>query len=253
MEKNTKTRLRKFLGHDNDSSTTLSVDELQGLMLQISYAIMMIFMIAYFMFKTKSTREQDEQYLELQKQKLVSAIEKVEGNYGIRYGLNTLLTIDEDGTVVYDPSAYIEHGKLTQTPSLRAAFSNGATNAAADYSDMLALRREWWNSVLYMAGIPEEELEHENRKWLGERIDSGVSGLRGEVEGVQILGASLLQRYWTLNPGMIKDPVVAELLVEFQRSDESKRLLLATELAQALRRYSLAYLGAEAGTPMLAE
>ena len=167
MEKSTKTRLRKFLGHDNDSSTTLSVDELQGLMLQISYAIMMIFMIAYFMFKTKSTREQDEQYLELQKQKLVSAIEKVEGNYGIRYGLNTLLTIDEDGTVVYDPSAYIEHGKLTQTPSLRAAFSNGATNAAADYSDMLALRANGGTACCIWPGSPRRSWSTRTGNGLG--------------------------------------------------------------------------------------
>jgi len=251
LQKNTLKRLRKYLGRDR--STTLSVDELQGLMLQISYAIMMIFMIAYFMFKTKSTREQDEQYLELQKQKLVSAIDKVDNNYAVRYGLNTLLTIDDEGKIDYDASAYIDQGKLTQAPTLRAAFSNGSANAAHDYSDMLALRRDWWTNVLQVAEIPEEELEHQNRIWLGERIDSGVSTLRKNVEGVQILSASLLQRYWTLNPGMIKDPVVAELLEEFQRSDESKRLLLATELAQALRRYSLAYLSNEAGTPMLAE
>ena len=55
------------------TSPAFSVDELQGLMLQISFAIMMVFMIAYFMFRTQSTREQDERVLELQKQKLVAA------------------------------------------------------------------------------------------------------------------------------------------------------------------------------------
>ncbi|NLB68764.1 MAG: hypothetical protein GX804_03635 [Lentisphaerae bacterium] len=251
MKKNNKARLKKFLKRDR--STTLSVDELQGLMLQISYAIMMIFMIAYFMFKTKSTREQDEQFLELQKQRLIAAVEKVQNNYSIRYGLNTLLTIADDGTVSYDATAYIEQGRLTQTPVLRPAFSNGSANAAEDYANMLSLRRAWWDEVLELAEISEEALQHDNRIWLGERIDSSVTDLQREVVGVQVLSAALLQRYWTRNPDMIKDPVAAELLAEFQRSDESKRLLLATELARALRKYSLAYLSAEAGVPMLAE
>ena len=251
MEKITKIHLRKYLGHGHDPS--LSVDELQGLMLQIAFAIMMVFMIAYFMFKTKTTREQDEQVLELQKQKLVSAVEKFQSNYGMRYGLNTLLTIADDGSVSYDATAYIENGKLTQTPILRAAFSNGSSNASRDYSDMLALRRVWWDGVLEAAEIAERDLQYENRIWLGSRIDSGVSDLQQEVVRVQLLSASLLQRYWIQHPGMISDPVVSELLVEFRKSDEAKRLLLATELASALRRYSLSYLSAEASTPMLAE
>ncbi len=251
MEKITKMHLRKYLGHGH--APAFSVDELQGLMLQISFAIMMVFMIAYFMFKTKTTREQDEQVLELQKQKLVSAVEKVQGNFGVRYGLNTLLTIAEDGSVDYDASAYIEEGKLTQTPILRAAFANGSFNASRDYSDMLALRRTWWDNVLEAAEIAERDLQYENRIWLGGRIDSGLSDLQQEVVRVQLLSASLLQRYWITHPGMISDPVVSELLAEFKRSDESKRLLLATELAGALRRYSLSYLSAEASTPMLAQ
>jgi hypothetical protein len=70
---------------------------------------------------------------------------------------------------------------------------------------------------------------------------------------VQLLSAALLQRHWMDNPRMIRDPAVAELLADFKRADESRRLLLATDLAAALRRYSLAYLSGEAGAPMLAQ
>ena len=251
MDKISKMHMRKFLGHG--TAPTFSVDELQGLMLQISFAIMMVFMIAYFMFKTKTAKEQDEQVLQLQKQKLVSAIEKVERNYETRYGLNTLLTIADDGKVDYDAGAFIEGGKLTETPLLRAAFSNGSANAARDYADMLALRRTWWDDVLKEAALAERDLEHENRIWLGDRIDSGVADIEKDVAGVQLLSAALLQRYWIDHPGMISDPAVAELLSEFKKADESKRLLLATELASALRRYSLDYLSREAKTTMLAK
>jgi len=247
----TKLHLRKFLGHGRDPSFT--IDEMQGVFLQISFAIMMVFMIAYFMFQTKTSREQDEQILELQKQKLVVAIEKVQTGYSIRYGLNTLLTVGADGSVDYDGRAYIEDGKLTTAPLLRGAFSNGAANALMDYEDLLALRRKWWDQTLEDAELAEQELLHENRIWLGGRIDSCLSDLLRDVEAVQQLSASLLQRHWIEHPEMIVDPAVLNLLTEFKQADESKRLLLITELAQALRRYALSYLSREAGVAMLAQ
>ena len=251
MEKLTKLRLRKFLGHGRDPS--FSIDEMQGLFLQISFAIMMVFMIAYFMFQTKTSREKDEQVLELQKQKLAVAIDKVQTEYSIRYGLNTLLTVGEDGSVDYDGRAYIEDGRLTTAPLLRGAFANGAANALLDFADLLALRRKWWNQTLDEAELNEKDLQHENRVWLGGRIDSGLSDLLRDVEAVQQLSASLLQRHWIRHPEMIVDPAVATLLTQFKQADESKRLLLTTELAQALRRYALGYLSSEAGVAMLAQ
>ncbi|MGI5870232.1 MAG: hypothetical protein ACOX9C_12420 [Kiritimatiellia bacterium] len=251
MDKQSKARLKRFLGRSPPPAFT--VDELQGLMLQISFAIMMIFMIAYFMFRTQTTREQDEQLLELQKQKLVAAIEKVERGYEARYGLTTLLKVADDGSRSYDAGACIENGRLTSTPILREAFSRGAAQAADDYADMLALRRQWWEGVLAEADVADLDLEHENRVWLGERIDAAVSGLETSLKGVQLLSAALLQRHWMEHPQMIRDPAVAELLADFKGADESRRLLLAADLAAALRRYSLVYLGGEAGAPMLAQ
>lgn len=251
MEKLTKVHLRKFMGYGRNSS--FSIDELQGLLLQIAFAIMMVFMIAYFMFQSKTTREQDEQVLELQKQKLVVAIEKVQTGYSIRYGLNTLLTVGEDGSVDYDGRAYIENGRLTTAPLLRRAFANGAVNALTDYADLLALRRDWWDQILVEAKLSEQDLLHENRVWLGGRIDSGLSDLLRDVKAVQQLSASLLHRHWIRHPEMIVDPAVVNLLTAFKQADESKRLLLTTELAQALRRYAFRYLSREAGVDMLAE
>ena len=116
----------------------------------------------------------------------------MQNSYSIRYGLNTLLTIADDGTVSYDATAYIEQGRLTQTPVLRSAFSNGSANAAEDYANMLSLRRAWWDEVLELAEISEEALQHDNRIWLGERIDSSVTDLQREVVGVQVLSAAAL-------------------------------------------------------------
>lgn len=251
MDKKTRGHLRRFLGHSPPPA--FSVDELQGLLLQISFAIMMVFMIAYFMFKTETSRAQEERILELQKQKLVAALEKIERGYEARYGLVTLLKVAEDGSQSYDAGACIENGRLTTTPILREAFSHGAAQAAADYADTLALRRTWWEAVLAEAQVLDAELEHANRVWLGAGIDSAVSSLEQGVKGVQLLSAALLQRHWIDHPGMIRDPAVAELLADFKRADESRRLLLATDLAAALRRYALAYLGGEAGAPMLAQ
>ena len=247
--------LKKFMGAGNadDGRPGISIDELQGLLLQVSFALMMVFMIAYFMFKTVATQTQDEQLLELQKQKLVAAVEGVGREYETRYGLSTLLKMGDDGKTEYDATAYIDNGRLTSTPILREAFSEGAANAASDYADMLALRRIWWDQVLEKAGLNDAELKHENRVWLGTSIDSAMDGLGNSVEGVQLLSASLLQRHWMDHPDQIGDAAVEKLLVEFKEADESRRLLLATDLANALRRNALAYLGREAGAKMLAE
>lgn len=244
-----KSHLRRFLGHASEPS--FSVDELQGLLLQVSFAIMMVFMIAYFLFRSQATREADEQVMALQKQKLVTALETIERRYETRYGLTTLLKVEETGAVSYDASAFIEKGHLTASPLLREAFSQGAQMAHADYADMLALRRDWWSSVLGQAELEETELEAENRQWLNDKIDETVLELRRNLEAVQLFSAVLLQRYWMGDPSLIKDPSVVDLLTRFQQADEAGRLLLATDLATALRRYALAYLGQEAGTPML--
>ena len=85
-------RLKRFLvcGADRAGREAMDVDELQGLLLQISFAIMIVFMMAYFLFRADTRKRQEEQVLETERQKLVIAAEAVEGEMRARYGLDVL-------------------------------------------------------------------------------------------------------------------------------------------------------------------
>lgn len=249
MNRNDKTLLRKFAG--NGDGPAFSIDEMQGLMLQISFAIMMVFMIAYFMFREKSQKEQEEKVLELERQKLVAAAEKVESAFEERYGLNILMRRGEDGGKKYDPAVLVENGDIATTPVLRSAFASGSGNARADYSDMLALRAKWMKMILEESGLNAAALARENLEWLNSRADAGVSGEEADVRTVQRMSAAALQKHWLTHPEDISDPAVAELLGKFNAADEAGRLLLATELSYALKRHSLDVLSESAGAEML--
>ena len=60
-----------------DSSRRATTDDLQGLLLQVVFALLMVFMIAYFIFVETSKKERAEEILEVNRQKLVLALEKV--------------------------------------------------------------------------------------------------------------------------------------------------------------------------------
>lgn len=227
------------------------VDELQNLLLQVAFAIMMVFIIAYFMFRSDSTREAQEQVIELQRQKLTAALDAVERAYDERYGLAVLSSKGEDGAIVYAAGACIENGELTENPHARNAFCDGAANAGLDYAETLELRRAWSGKVFEAAELSETELTADVREWFGPELDGRIDGVRRRVRDLQLRCAALLQNYWAANPGKIDDPALARRLDEFQKADEETRLLLAADVADALRRHCLEYLSAQAGAPML--
>ena len=72
-------------------SRRASTDDLQGLLLQVVFALLMVFMIAYFIFVTETKKEREEQVLDLNRQKLVLALEQTAEDHRVKYGLNALL------------------------------------------------------------------------------------------------------------------------------------------------------------------
>ena len=68
-----------------DSSRRATTDDLQGLLLQVVFALLMVFMIAYFIFVETSKKERAEEILEVNRQKLVLALEKVAEDHRVKY------------------------------------------------------------------------------------------------------------------------------------------------------------------------
>lgn len=256
MKKKDRLILKSFA--DVRSASSFSIDELQGLLLQISFAIMMIFMIAYFMFRTETRMEQEEQLLEVQRQKLELAVDAVNIEYGVRYGLNVFYpdSLDtaassEDGAIktesLVPARKLIVNGALTVDPIQQAAFISSAANASADYADVLALREAWIARVLEVADIPQEQISKENSAWLDESANQNIDSYRKRVRAVQLSCASLLQRYWMQKPQTISDPRVAAILEKYSKANETERMLLLTELSEALSAYSFSVLKGFAG------
>ena len=118
-----------------EKAARASVDDLQSLLLQIVFALLMIFIIAYFIFVEETKKERAEQVLDLNRQKLVLALEKTVENHRIKYGLNALMTQGTDGSRIFDASSHVHGGALSLAPAAAKAFSAGSAAAFQDYSD----------------------------------------------------------------------------------------------------------------------
>lgn len=215
------------------SSSSASVDDLQGLLLQVSLALLMIFMIAYFMFVAKTEKEQREAVMDINRQKLELALEKVSEDMRIRYGLNALMTQGVDGRRVFEPDGHFDGARLQLSPAARTAFGKGSRAASTDYEDIGALVSKWNGEVLAAADIAEESLSPEEKTWLRERIVHGVEDVRLDVRGVQRSLAARLQRRWVENPA------------ELSGIDD------AGEIADALKKMSTELLEKETGGRLL--
>ena len=248
MNPSDQARLSRFLG---GKSEAFGVDDLQGLLLQISFAIMMVFMIAFFLFRAQSTRDRQEQVLELNRQKLVLAADTVEQAYRARYGLAVLMPAKPDGSRAFDPADVLPDGSLTAASAARAAFTGGAKAAAEDYASPEALRQAWRDRILQTSGLPPSAITPADSFWLDGRLAAGIEGLRTDLRGLQRSCAARLQRHWLKVPAAVNDSSLARLIADLNGADEAKRLSLASELSYTLKARSLSRLSELAGAPML--
>ena len=169
----------------------------------------MVFMIAYFIFVETSKKERTEQVMELNRQKLVLALDKVAEDHRVKYGLNALMTQGTDGRRTFDADEHVKGGRIDLAPAAKSAFSSGSAAAFGDYSDVPALVAEWRSGVLAEAKLAEDDLSDDERKWLGDEVARAVESVRLDARGVQRALAARLQRQWIDNPsalGGISDP-----------------------------------------------
>ncbi len=205
MTDSCKKALEKIAGGAKDDSRA-TTDDLQGLLLQIVFALLMIFIIAYFIFVSETRKNETEQIMDLNRQKLVLALEKTVENRRVRYGLNALMTQGTDGRRVFDADAHVSGGRLDLAPAARSAFSSGSAAAFSDYSDGEKLEKDWYDEVVKISGI--EDLAGEEEEWLKKEIAERVETVRLDVRGVQRALAARLQLALIENPcelGSIRD------------------------------------------------
>ena len=223
----------------------MDVDEILGLMLQISFALMMIFMIAFFLFRAKTGTELDkvqnlkhQALVSQQRQKLLLALERSESYWRAYLGLTAFATPEAGGKVAY---------KLN--PLAHAAFATGAKHADAKFSQTPAFLQEWAGQTAALA--EEKPLTAENQVWLAQEVERRAAALRLDCEGLQLQAAAALQRSFAQKPDTVRDATVDRLLQRYATADDTERSLLVPELARLLRQLALEALEKQCGAKLL--
>jgi len=204
---------RLLSGRRGRSATT---DDLQNLLLQVVLALLMVFMIAYFIFVENQRKMRAEEVMALNRQKLELALDKVAEAHRVRYGLNALMTQGIDGKRTFEPDSHVRGGRIVLSPAAQTAFSQGAKAAYEDYSDRAKTAADWKRAVVDEAGLKTVTLEPEVREWFDKAVETEVDNVRLDARGVQRALAARLQKQWIEDPsslGDIKDAgeIAAEL------------------------------------------
>ena len=195
--------LTRLLGGDGSARAT--TDDLQGLLLQVVFALLMIFMIAYFIFVDQQKKERVEEVMALNRQKLTLALEKVAEDHRVRYGLNALMTQGTDGRRTFEPDEHVKGGRIVLAPAAKAAFAQGSAAARTDYGDEAKLAAGWRREVFAEAKLEETALSAPEVEWLEKALATEVENVRLDARGVQRSLAARLQKQWIDNPDTFKD------------------------------------------------
>ena len=226
MTESDRAALKRLLG--GDASRRATTDDLQGLLLQVVFALLMVFMIAYFIFVEMSRKERAEEILEVNRQKLVLALEKVAEDHRVKYGLNALMTQGTDGRRSFDADEHVKGGRIELAPAAKTAFASGSAAACADYRDSAALAVAWKSAVLNEAKLEEAALTADEKTWLDDEIARSVEEVRLDARGVQRALAARLQRQWIENPSALDDIADPSALADALKARSLKLVAEAT-------------------------
>ena len=194
MTESDRAALKRLLG--GDASRRATTDDLQGLLLQVVFALLMVFMIAYFIFVEMSRKERAEEILEVNRQKLVLALEKVAEDHRVKYGLNALMTQGTDGRRSFDADEHVKGGRIELAPAA--------------------------------AKLEETALTDDEKAWLDDEIVRSVEEVRLDARGVQRALAARLQRQWIENPSALGDIADPSALADALKAKSLKLVAEAT-------------------------
>lgn len=241
-------QLAKLIRKGSDKRNAADVSELEGLLLQISFAIMMVFMMAYFLFRAEAKKEQEEQLLELERQKLVIAVDAANAASMARYGLDVLSPTNQPFA---STQKLLSDDQLSNDAFIKGAFLKAVQNGAKDFADPIALRREWIADVYKRADIDPTIVSKTSADWVSTTAEDIIARYEESIRKIEYMAVAELQGYWLKNPSKIDDPKIADILSKLDSASEEGRLLLVTELSTALRRYGFERLATLAGAEML--
>lgn len=223
------------------SAEESDADELFSVLLQISLAVMLIFMIAFVLFMSvtggdiRKVETMKQQLQTARQDKLLQALDKVKTAYKIRYRLNFFMEVNPaDGKIDYLLRS------LLDDPVLANEYKLGLTAAANDYADLKVLRDEYWKQILDFAKMTPGELTPAESVWLIGEIDGAQTQLARYLDGVQKVALIDIQERLIANPAQIRDEEIKKWIDLINRTDdvELKRMRMDW-LNRKLESYAL--------------
>ncbi len=239
------------------SEDEAETDELFSVLLQLSLAVMMIFMIAFFLFtldmrpKLAATETLRQELNDSRQQRLFDALEKVEQSYALRYRLNRFFDLDQDGKWRLIDRPFFRDGKFSDQPTLQQAFAEGGAAAFSDFGNLESLRQAWHEETLAAATLRESELPPELQNWLASQIEIRLEQLRGWLSELQTECAAQLLARFAEQPQEVQDSRIRELLTRVNQAEPAIRPALLTELSGRLKRFVYDELRRRTDTPLL--
>lgn len=258
----------------------ISISELMELLCQIALALLIIFVMANVLFTAKARADLDEakgmigfwkarykdisetpageQYklrykalINLQKQKLLNAVEKIEASARREYDLTRLTKTKENGKLEFITEGILSADKIVDTRFVEAC---KLAKDTVPYRDRIC--QEWLSRVSLMEGMRltkpfdnsaghenletliNEVITKENEAWLFREINRRVEDLCNDSRSLQRIVLAQLQSFFRENPQTLKGTKVYELVRKYPSAPPQEQGRLIEQISNELYQYA---------------
>lgn len=274
-------KLSEILGHQQDDA---GVGEMLELLSQITLAVLIVFIIAAIMYKNNAMedaqaakdaaikmsnelntartsetgtmqKELDKDLVQIQREKLLNAIDKVEAEDRERIGLATFARKDPNGSLSFAVDGILVKDKITDNPIVRDRFVNGCKFAKERIPYEDNMRRDWLTRVLLMSGLRLSDdsndksasiLATENEQWLYTEIRVRVKAVCTDSRNLQRAVLASLIRFYIDDTEQLKDTPVYKLVKTYNSAKPEEREALANRVVTELYDHVRSVLEAQA-------
>lgn len=288
MNGNELKQIRKFLGgspNDGSPSSGLSTADIFEVLCQIALALLIIFMMANVIFmgraetaiataedmigfwhreyervantpEGKIDTERKEALIEVQKQKLIVALEKIEYGERLNFGISIFTKKNNKGETEYLMDDILSEGKIVNERFKKACI---LANETLPYRKKM--KREWLDGIALNYGlvlsdspVAESIVEHpekihkDNAVWLlggvdkkgkkqpGE-INSRITSINADCRDMQGMAVAYLIEYYTDHTDALKSTKLDKQLDNSLSQPSEERVRLMSDFSKELLRY----------------
>lgn len=242
-------KIRVLLNRDSHSEMTTS--DVFELFLQVSLVLLIIFIMMNLMFRAKAKAEVEEakgkltefrdkmeiimttepgqmyekmekSIIELQRQKLLTALNEVENQDRAEIGLAMFAQRKEGGQVEFNVAGVLQGARINNS-----YFSEGCRYAKKHLPFQSKMAIDWLKRVLIIAGLElaldsvtiitknSQVVNKANEQWLKEEINKRLITLSDDTSNMQRAVIARLQKYYRQNPDALKNTEVYGLVKRF--------------------------------------